>query len=272
MHEQLLMSDFWKNKQVWITGASSGIGEALVKQLAQKGANTILSSRNGEKLIALKNTLPNANQHSIIELDVSDERSINEALARNKDLVDRVDVLINNAGISQRALTWEASRESERQIMETNFFGATALTKAVLLSMMKRNAGSIISLSSPAGAFGFPLRSSYSASKHALHGYFDSLRAELDAAGINIHVMLVLPGRVRTNMSFNALKQDGSKHANNDHRLASGLSPEQCAKGIIKAAEKRKAEIYFGREQILIYIKRYLPSLFRSIVTKFKPD
>jgi len=269
---QVSMSNFWKDKVVWITGASSGIGEALVKQLAEKGARIILSSRNADKLAELKAKLPNTEEHSILPLDVSNENSIDQAVNGNQELVENVDVLINNAGISQRALTWEASRESERLIMETNFFGATALTKAVLPGMMKRNAGSIISLSSPAGAFGFPLRSSYSASKHAIHGYFDSLRAELDAAKKNIHIMLVLPGRVSTNMSYNALKQDGSKQAEADQRLASGLSPDECAKGIIKAAEKRKAEIYFGREQILIYIKRYLPGLFRSIVTKFKPD
>jgi len=266
------MADYWKDKVVWITGASSGIGEGLAKQLADRGAHLILSSRNADKLEALKVKLAKTENHTILPLDVSNEQSINQAVNTNKELVDTVDVLINNAGVSQRALTWEASRESERLIMETNFFGATALTKAVLPGMMKRNAGSIISLSSPAGAFGFPLRSSYSASKHALHGYFDSLRAELDAAKKNIHIMLVLPGRVSTNMSFNALTQDGSKQAEADQRLASGLSAEECAKGIIKAAEKRKAEIYFGREQILIYIKRYLPGVFRSIVTKFKPD
>lgn len=266
------MADYWKDKVVWITGASSGIGEGLAKQLADRGAHLILSSRNADKLEALKAKLAKTENHTILPLDVSNEQSINQAVNTNKELVDIVDVLINNAGVSQRALTWEASRESERLIMETNFFGATALTKAVLPGMMKRNAGSIISLSSPAGAFGFPLRSSYSASKHALHGYFDSLRAELDAAKKNIHIMLVLPGRVSTNMSFNALTQDGSKQAEADQRLASGLSAEECAKGIIKAAEKRKAEIYFGREQILIYIKRYLPGVFRSIVTKFKPD
>jgi len=269
---QVSMSNFWKDKVVWITGASSGIGEALVKQLAEKGARIILSSRNADKLAELKAKLPNTEEHSILPLDVSNENIINQALISRKELINSVDVLINNAGISQRALTWEASRESERLIMETNFFGATALTKAVLPGMMQRNSGSIISLSSPAGSFGFPMRSSYSASKHALHGYFDSLRAELDAAKKNIHIMLVLPGRVSTNMSYNALTQDGSKQAETDQRLASGLSPDECAKGIIKAAEKRKAEIYFGREQILIYIKRYLPGLFRSIVTKFKPD
>jgi dehydrogenase/reductase SDR family protein 7B len=266
------MADYWKDKVVWITGASSGIGEGLAKQLADRGAHLILSSRNADKLEALKAKLAKTENHTILPLDVSNEQSINQAVNTNKELVDTVDVLINNAGVSQRALTWEASRESERLIMETNFYGATALTKAVLPGMMKRNAGNIISLSSPAGAFGFPLRSSYSASKHALHGYFDSLRAELDAAKKNIHIMLVLPGRVSTNMSFNALTQDGSKQAEADQRLASGLSAEECAKGIIKAAEKRKAEIYFGREQILIYIKRYLPGVFRSIVTKFKPD
>ncbi|NQV51888.1 MAG: SDR family NAD(P)-dependent oxidoreductase [Flavobacteriales bacterium] len=264
-------SNHWKDKKVWITGASSGIGEAFAHAFAAKGAQLILSSRNAEKLNALVASLAGA-RHKVIRMDVSDESSINAALTEHRLLIDEVDVLVNNAGVSQRALTWEASRESERMIMETNFFGATALAKAVLPGMMKRNHGTIINMSSPAGAFGFPLRSSYSASKHALHGYFETLRAELKAAGKDIHILMALPGRVQTNMSVNAMTGDGSKQGTRDKRLESGITPEACARKIIQAAENGKAELYIGREQALIYIKRFFPSIFRSIVTKFKPD
>lgn len=260
---------YWKNKTIWITGASSGIGEAFVKQLAAEGAKIILSSRNATKLEAFKNQLPNPHAHTVIALDVSDPEQIKTALATHKTLVSQVDVLINNAGISQRALTWEASHESERQIMETNYFGPILLTKAVLPGMMKRNQGQIINMSSPAGKFGFPLRSSYSASKHALHGYFDTLRAELHDK--NIKILLACPGRVDTNMSVNAVTKDGSKNGSKEARLAGGLSADECAKIILKAAKKGKAELYIGKEQILIYLNRYLPSVFRAVVSKFNP-
>lgn len=260
---------YWKNKTILVTGASSGIGEAFAKQLATDGAKLLLSSRNAEKLEALKKQLSNAEQHLVLPIDVSNPENIKTVIAANQSLFDNIDVLINNAGISQRALTWEASHESERQIMETNFFGPIVLTKAVLPGMMKRNAGQIINMSSPAGKFGFPLRSSYSASKHAMHGYFDTLRAEL--VGKNVKVLLACPGRVDTNMSVNAVTSDGSKNGSKEARLAGGLSADNAARIILRAAKKGKAELYIGKEQILIYLNRYLPSVFRAIVSKFNP-
>lgn len=260
---------YWKNKRILVTGASSGIGEAFAKQLAAAGANLILSSRQVDKLEALKKSLPNAENHQVLVLDVSNPAQLKSVIDSNAELFENIDVLINNAGISQRALTWEASHESERQIMETNFFGPVVLTKAVLPGMMKRNAGQIINMSSPAGKFGFPLRSSYSASKHAIHGYFDTLRAELH--GKNIKVLLACPGRVDTNMSINAVTSDGSKNGRKETRLAGGLSADDAAKIILKAAKKGKAELYIGKEQILIYLNRYLPSAFRAVVSKFNP-
>jgi len=259
----------WKDKLVWVTGASSGLGEAFAREFANQGAKVVLSSRSEEKLNAILQTLPGEN-HKIIPVDVSNQDSIQRAIQENAEIVSATDVLINNAGISQRALMTETSLETERRIMETNYFGATALTKAVLPGMINRKNGSIIVMSSPAGAFGFPLRSSYSASKHALHGYFDTLRAELKGSGITI--TLALPGRVKTNMSINAMMGDGSNQGTMDERLNHGLEPDICAKRIMNAASKGKAELYLGREQALIYIKRYLPSLFRKIVTKFNPN
>lgn len=266
------MSSPWNNKIVWITGASSGIGEAFARTLAPKGAELILSARNSEKLASLRSSLPNATRHHCLPLDVSDPHGIEQCIQQNLALIQRVDVLINNAGISQRALTWDANRASERQIMETNFFGATALTKAVLPGMMERNNGMFINMSSPAGMFGFPLRSSYAASKHALHGYFESLQAELKASNKNIHILMALPGRVRTNMSINAMTSDGSAQGTMDDRLNAGLDPAVCAKRIIRAAERKRAVIYLGREQLLIFVKRFFPTIFRSIVHKFKPN
>ena len=261
---------FWKNKTVWITGASSGIGEALVRTLAPTGAKIILSSRRESILETIKQSLPNEHRHFILPLDVSDSKALNTIISENQDLLNTVDVLINNAGISQRSLTWDASPESERQIMETNFFGAVATARAVLPGMMSRNKGNILLLSSPAGRFGFPLRSSYSASKHALHGYFESLRAELK--NTEIKVSFILPGRVQTQMGQNALTADGTPANAKDERLARGITSEECANAIIKAVENGSAEKYLGREQVLIYLHRYAPWLFRKIVKRIKPN
>ncbi|MEZ4720407.1 MAG: SDR family NAD(P)-dependent oxidoreductase [Flavobacteriales bacterium] len=261
---------FWSNKRVWITGASSGIGEATAKLLASKGASLILSSRNKEQLDALIQSLPNPEKHEVIALDVSDATSLRTALNQQKATLESVDVLINNAGISQRSLTWEASAESERQIMETNFFGAVAVAKAALPGMMQRKKGNIVIMSSPAGKFGFPLRSSYSASKHALQGYFESLRAELKDT--DIIISFVSPGRVQTNMGINALTKDGTSANAIDERLARGITADECAKVIAKTIESGKAEVYLGREQVLIYLHRYLPWLFRWVVTRVKAN
>lgn len=261
---------FWKNKTVWITGASSGIGEAVARSLAPTGAKIILSSRRESVLENLKKSLPNQHRHFILPLDVSNSESLATIVSENKDLLDTVDVLINNAGISQRSFTWEASPESERQLMETNYFGAVTVARAVLPGMMKRKTGNIVVLSSPAGRFGFPLRSTYSASKHALHGYFESLRAELKDTEIKISFLL--PGRVQTQMGQNALKSNGTPAKSTDERLARGISAEECSRAIIKAAEKGSAEVYLGKEQVLIYLHRYAPWLFRIIVKRIKPN
>jgi len=260
----------WRGKLVWVTGASSGIGEALAREVAEKGARLILSSRRMEALEKLRLQLPGADNHMVLPLDAGDPITLQAVLAANADQLSSVDVLFNNAGISQRALMWEASRDSERQIMETNFFGATAVAKAVIKGMLERNAGSIIVISSATGKFGFPLRSSYAASKHALHGYFESLRAELKDKGI--HITMVCPGRIRTNISFHALAADGSAHNQLDPGQEEGIPADKCARIIMQAAERKKAEIYIGKEQILIYLNRYFPALFRRMVQNINPQ
>lgn len=260
---------YWSNKTVWVTGASSGIGEAISIEMAQSGAKLILSSRNREKLEVFKNSLPNSQNHVVLPIDVSNATAVQEVVSANKALLETVDILVNNAGISQRAYTWEASHESERHIMETNYFGPIVLAKAVLPGMMKRNFGHIINMSSVVGKIGFPLRSSYAASKHALHGYFDTLRAEL--VGKNIHVMVVCPGRIKTNISLNAVTGDGTKHGEMDPGQAGGIPADVCAHKILSAAQRHKAELYIGKEQFLIYLDRYFPRLFRAIVSKFNP-
>lgn len=254
---------------VWVTGASSGIGLAVAVEMAAKGAKIVLSSRNQQKLEEVKQSLTNPDRHVILPLDVSDKDGLAKAIETNQELLSTVNALVNSAGISQRSLTWEASPESERHVFETNYFGSIATAKAVLPHMVANNDGLIINLSSIVGRIGFPLRSSYAASKHAIHGYFDSLRAELP--GKNIQILNVCPGRIKTNISLNAVTSDGSKHGEMDPGQAGGIPADVCARKIIRAAESGAAELYIGKERFLIYLHRYLPSVFRRVVSKFNP-
>lgn len=254
---------------VWITGASSGIGAAMAYAFAGMGAKLVLSARKTERLQEVKARCPYPDRHLILPLDLDDSSAFPEKVQSVLDAMGRIDILINNGGISQRSPAAETSLETVRRIMETNFFGTVALTKAVLPSMLKTSSGHIVVISSLAGKFGTPLRSTYSASKHALQGFFDSLRAELSGKGIR--VLIVCPGFIRTNISINALCADGSCHGVMDDAQAAGLAPELCAEKIIQAIEKGKDEVLIGGKELIgVYLKRFVPSIFNRIIAKAK--
>jgi len=159
--------------------------------------------------------------------------------------------------------------EVDRRIMEVNFFGAVTLTKLILPSMLSRKSGHIVVISSVMGKLGTPYRTAYAASKHALHGFFDSLRAELWDQGIR--VTMVCPGFVRTNISINALKGDGSTFGSIDAAQAAGMGPEDCAEKIVRAIEAERNEVYMGGKEILgVYLQRFVPDLFEKIIRKVK--
>lgn len=259
-------------RTIWITGAGSGIGKALTKVYAENGNTLILSGRSTDKLEALRTELNHTDcTIHTLALDVSNEDAIQETVNKVLQDIGPVDVLINNAGVSQRSLVKDTANDVGRKLMETNFFGTIHLTKALLPSMLSRNSGSIVVMSSAAGKFGFPMRSYYGASKHALHGFFDALSLELHDTGIN--VLLVCPGRINTDISINALTGDGSSYNKNDHRLKGGVSADKLAKVVKKAERKKKKEIYFGgQEVLLIYIKRFIPALYRYISARVKLD
>lgn len=249
---------------VWITGASSGIGEAVAQAFARKGARLVLSARRTAELERVRRACAGADQHVVAPLDLACPAAfpgiVSDLLAR----VGRIDVLINNGGISQRALVSDASLESERTVMEVDYFGTVALTKAVLPAMRARRAGHIVVVSSVMGYLGVPGRSSYAAAKHALHGYFDSLRAEVWRLGIA--VTLVCPGYVRTAISRNALGPDGQPHDRMDATTENGIAPERCAAAIVRAVARRREEVYVGREAWTIYLKRFAPAIFSRLV------
>lgn len=258
----------FSDQVIWITGASSGIGEALAYALARKGARLVLSSRRRDELERVRQACARPEAHLVLPLDLVRSETFPGAVAEVLARYGQIDVLVNNGGVSQRALAMNASLEVERALMEVNYFGPVALTKAVLPAMQTRRAGQVVVISSVMGYLGTPGRSTYAAAKHALHGWFDSLRAEVWRDGIK--VLLVCPGYVKTAVSLNALGSDGKKHAQLDPKTARGIAPEACADAILRGLAREREEIYVGgfTEVFGIYAKRFVPWLLSRIVRK----
>jgi short-subunit dehydrogenase len=258
-----------RNKVIWITGASSGIGEALAYKLNELGAKLILSSRNRESLYVVKtNCKINQLDIHILPLDLENTDSLKEVTASAIKIFNRVDLIIHSGGVSQRSLALETDLNVAQRIMNINFWGTVALTQSILPFMLSKNAGHIVIISSLVGKFGTKFRSAYSASKHALHGYFDSLRTEIDP---KIKISIICPGFIKTNVTINALTADGTKQNSMDDAQANGMPADQCALEIIKAIQAEKEEVYVGgKEKYAVLLKRFLPSLFSKIVRKAK--
>ncbi|MEQ8352444.1 MAG: SDR family oxidoreductase [Leptospiraceae bacterium] len=254
-------------KTAWITGASSGIGEATARALFQAGASVILSARSANKLESLQKELdPERKRSLVVPLDLADYNNLDSAVSTVQKQYGKVDYLVNNGGISQRSLARDASLSSVEQIFKVNALGTIALTTAAF--SMIQPSGRIITVTSVTGRFGTPLRSSYSATKHALHGYFDSMRAEQKATGPG--VSLIVPGFVNTSVSINALTSDGSAQGTMDPSTGSGLPPEAVARAILKAIRKGKDEIVIagGKERFGLMLKRFAPGLLNRILAK----
>ncbi len=258
----------WNGKTVWVTGASSGIGRAAAGILHGRGARLILSARNREALEKLNESL--GGKHFVLPFDLAETRRIPEITREALEQAGQIDLLLLSGGISQRSRFLETRPEVERKILEVDFFANTLLARGVIPAMVKAGGGHIAVLSSLAGKFGFPMRSAYSAAKHALHGYFETIRTELHRE--NIRVTMVCPGPIRTNISINALEADGQPHNRMDELQQKSMSPEKCARKMLRAIEKNKKEVYIGgKEIILIYLKRFYPWLFNKIVLKVRP-
>ena len=257
-------------KVAWITGASSGIGEALVHEFVRRGATVIASSYD---LPGLERVKAECEDKSImvycIPFDLSDTSGIDKIVEQQVSAHGKIDFLLNIGGISQRARIDETPLWLDRKIFEINYFGTIALTKAVLPFMIRQQSGHILATSSISGRFGFPLRSAYSASKQALHGFFETLY--LENKQFNIKASVIIPGRVRTSISFHALDAEGKEHGKLDEGLAKGISPVKAAEIIINGMIRNKREILVGRKElILLYIRRYCPWLFFRIADRIK--
>jgi len=257
------MTDF-KGKTIWITGASSGIGKDLSLSISDQMVTLVLTARNKEKLdeVARECSRRGAKTH-VLPLDLTDESSI---MSAGEPFIGEVDILIHCAGVSQRSMAFETITKVDRELMEINFFSAVALSKRVLPGMRERQRGHIVVISSIVGKIGTPMRSGYAASKHALHGYFDSLRAELYRD--KIKVTIVCPGYIKTDITLRSLTADGSFYNKIDAALHHGLPVEWCSRQIIKAILTNKEEILIsgGKERLGVIIKRLFPSLFSKII------
>lgn len=260
------MSFSLKDKIVWVTGASSGIGQEIALQAAKSGATVVLSARSLEKLQQVRALLP-GEKHLCLPLDLEQSSNFPDLALEVVNIFGRIDYLFNNGGLSQRSEAFDTSLEVDRKIMEINYFGNIALTKAVLPFMRQQKSGHIIPISSIAGKFGFFLRSAYSASKHALFGFYESLLLEEEKHGIR--VTIAVPGKINTNISVNALDGEGGKHGVMDHNQATGMSVEECVAKMFKAIAKNKKEVLIGNKEIkAVTLKRFLPALFWKVIKK----
>jgi short-subunit dehydrogenase len=258
-------------KTIWITGASSGIGAALARGLALRGARLILSARSSDKLEAVRQSCNAPDEHLCLVMDLADEASIEKAWNHLQEIPCKVEILINNAGMTQRARVLDTRMEVYRLLLEVNFMAAVDLTKKVLPEMIERGSGQIVSISSLMGKFASPQRSGYAAAKHALQGFMDSLRAEVHANGVQ--VLVASPGFVNTDVSRNALRGDGSLYNKMDKGQATAISAENCAEQIITAMTKGRDEVFpGGKERIGLFLHRLSPALLRRVMRKVRVD
>lgn len=264
------MSQRFLNRVVWITGASSGIGASLARAFAAEGAAVILSARRAERLEALRAALPRPDDVLVLPLDVSDGAAIEQAAEQAEAWRGRVDLLINNAGVSQRSLVEETEMDTVRWVMEINYFGVVHLTRRVLPGMLARGGGHIVNISSVAGYVATPMRSVYASSKHALRAYSDALRAEVSGRGVDVTV--ICPGYIRTDISKSAVTGDGTPKGEHDKVLLGGLDPDDAARQMLDGIRRRRNEFNVGgREIFAIYIQRFFPRLLARFVPQAAP-
>ena len=260
----------FNGKIAWITGASSGIGEALVYEFVKKGATVIISSNDLTGLERVKAACGDkSSMVRCVPFDLADTSGINEIVEQQINKSGQIDFVLNIGGISQRARIDETPLWLDRKVFEINYFGTIAFTKTILPYMIRQKSGHILATSSITGRFGFPLRSAYSASKQAIHGFFETLY--LENKKFNVRSSVIIPGRVRTSISLHALDSEGKEHGKLDDGQAGGISSEKAAKIIIRGMVRNKREILVGKnELLLLHIRRYLPWLFFRIADKIK--
>ncbi|MDT0607366.1 SDR family oxidoreductase [Croceitalea rosinachiae] len=259
--------DKLKDKVIWVTGASSGIGKELAYQLSKRNCKLILSARRKEVLEKVKNQCSNPKDVKILPLDIIEFEKADSYVEIAIDLFGKVDIQINNAGVSQRSLIAETDFSVYKTIMDIDYLGTVALSKAILPHFMLNNAGHYVVVSSLMGKFSSPYRSGYCGAKHALHGFFDAMRMEHEKHGVR--VTMVCPGFVNTNIAKSALTGDGTLQESNDSATQNGLSTTNFCNKMITAIKKEKFEVYIGGKEVKgVFIKRFFPKLLHKLVLK----
>ncbi|WP_394748624.1 SDR family oxidoreductase [Spongiimicrobium salis] len=257
------------NKVVWITGASSGIGEALTYALSKRGCKLIISARNTAQLEEVKRRSFTPDAIEIVPLDLAEHHAMPQKVDAALKAFGAIDILVNNAGISQRSLIAETTFEVYKKLMDINYLGTVALTKALLPHFQERASGHFAVVTSVMGKFGSPYRSGYCGAKHALHGFFDVLRMEHEKD--QIHVSMICPGFVQTNVAKNALTADGSAQNTDDEATQKGITPHALSQRLIRAIEQKKFEVYVGKKEVAgVYLKRFFPKFLHKFVLRSK--
>lgn len=255
------------DKIIWITGASSGIGRSLALLMERRGARVILSARNLTRLREVQNEMSRPERAAILPLDLEDLKSLPGVAQKALELFGSVDVLVNNAGISQRSRIADTGMEVYEKLIQVDYLGTVALSKALLPYFVQRQRGHFVVVTSLMGKFGSPLRSGYCGAKHALHGFFDVLRMEHEKDGVDVSI--ICPGFVRTNVARNALVGDGSAQGYQDQATREGMDPDRFARKMLGAIEKRSWESYIGgREVSGVYLKRFFPKWLHRVVLR----
>jgi dehydrogenase/reductase SDR family protein 7B len=252
------MDNYFNGRVVWITGASSGIGEALAYELSNAGARLILSSRRMDELERVKQGCADHAQVQLLEVDLADIPSLEAKVAVAISCFGQVDIMVHNGGITSRSLVAETGIEVHRRVMEVDYFSYVELTRALLPHFIVRKAGHFVVTSSVMGKLGTPMRSAYAAAKHALHGFFDCLRAEV--AADNIKVTILTPGYIRTNISLFAVTDKPYGLAKPSESIENGFPADKAAKQIVRAIKKGSFEPYIGRfggERIALWLTRW---------------
>jgi short-subunit dehydrogenase len=260
------MSAYFNNIVVVVTGGTDGIGKALVDALLKDGAKVATCSRNHDKLYTLQAEYPSSPLHTMVA-DVSNENDCRRFMETTIKVFGGIDILINNAGISMRALLKESDTEVIKKVMDINFYGTVYCTKYALDSIIERK-GTIVGVSSIAGYRGLPGRSGYSASKFAVQGWLEAIKTELMADGV--HVMWVCPGFTTSNIRNAALNKEGSSHGETPMDESKMMSAEECAGHILKAIRKKKRTLvltFTGKRTV--FMQKFFPKLADKLAYKF---
>jgi len=253
-------------KVVWITGASSGIGRALALAFDRAGAELVLSARRADALEEVRSLcLRDPDAVDVVPLDLTDGERIPGVAEAVIDRHGRVDYMVHNAGIAHRDLVANTPLAVDRRIMEVNYFGPVTLTKHLLPHMLAGRSGRFVVVTSMSGVYGAPCVSAYAASKHALHGFFESLRAEVHDEGVG--VTIVVPGFIRTAITEHALTGEGTPYGRRLSVHEDGMDPDECAERILRGVAVGEDEVLVGRSEILsVYLARLLPGLLARVV------